>query len=131
MKKIMLWKITIIILIFLGSGCAAVPEKQEAGKLKLSGTSEPIKWVSVGTLVSVGPAMESSRYPDRLKSSILGESKFGRTRVETTEGIYVVGDKIGFVETGIPVSAGYDASDEYPEAPSYLNLGGERYEIVR
>ncbi len=126
MKKMMLWKITIIILIFFGSGCTAVPEK-----LKLPGASEPVKWVSVGTLVSVRPAMESTRRSDPLESAIFGETKFSRTRVETTEGVYIVGDKIGLVETGVPVSVGYDTSDEYPETPSYLDLGGERYKIVR
>ena len=123
--------ILIVTLIFLGSGCTTVPEKQGIGKLKLPGASEPVKWVSIGTLVSVGPAMESTRRPGRLESTILGETKFSRTRVETTEGIYIVGDKIGLVKMGTPVSVGYDASDEYPEAPSYLNLGGEQYKIVR
>ncbi len=93
--------------------------------------SEAVKWVSVGTLVSVGPDMESSRYPGRVKSAILGETKLGRTRVETTEGVYIVSDKIGVVETGSPVSVGYDAPDDYRDTPSYLAFGGNRYEIVR
>ena len=131
MKKMMLWKITIVTLVFLGSGCATVPGRQETGKLKLPGKSEPVKWVGVGTLVSVGPARKSARHPDPVKSAIFGETRFSRTRVETTEGVYTVGEKIGVVETGIPVSVGYGASDEYPEAPSYLKLGGKRYELVR
>ncbi|MHC4617847.1 MAG: hypothetical protein ACYTEQ_08855 [Planctomycetota bacterium] len=131
MKKMMLWKITVIVLIFLNSGCTTAPEKQETGKLKFPDKSEPIKWVSVGTLVSVGPDTEPTRHPDQLRSAILGETKFSRTRVETTEGVYIVGDKIGLVETGIPVSVGYDPSDEYPNTPSYLAFGGKRYKIVR
>ncbi len=93
--------------------------------------SEPVKWVSVGTLVSVGPDMESTRRPGRLGSAILGETKLSRTRVETTRGVYIIGDKIGIVETGIPVSVGYDSSDEYLDTPAYLSFGGKRYKIVR
>ncbi len=130
MKKNMLWEIAIFILIFCGSGCTTVSEKQETGKLELTGKGECIKWVSVGTLVSVGPATESTQHPGRLKSTILGETKFSRTRVETTEGIYIVGEKIGLVEKGVAVSVGYDASGGSPEAPSYLAFGGKRYKIV-
>ena len=90
-----------------------------------------VKWANVGTLVSVAPDMESTRRPGRLGSAMLGETKLSRTRVETTEGVYVISGKIGLVETGIPVSIGYDASDGYPDAPSYLAFGGKRYEIVR
>ena len=122
----MLWKIAVVTLIFLSSGCS-----QEARELKSSRKSEPIKWVNVGTLVSVGPDMESTRRPSRLGSAVLGETKLNRTRVETTEGVYIISGKIGLVETGIPVSIGYDASDGYPDAPSYLAFGDERYEIVR
>ena len=129
MKKIMLWKITIVTLVFLGSGCSTAPKKQEAGKLKSPSKSESVKWVSVGTLVGVGPDMESTSRPSRAGSAVLGETKFSRTRVETTEGVYVyiVSGKIGIVETGVPVRVGYDASD----SPSYLAFGGEQYEIVR
>lgn len=122
----MLRKITVVTLIFLSSGCS-----QEARKLKSSRKSEPIKWVNVGTLVSVGPDMESTRRPGRLGSAILGETKLSRTRIETTKGVYIISDKIGIVETGIPVSVGYDSSDEYRDTPSYLAFGGKRYEIVR
>ncbi len=93
--------------------------------------SEAVKWVSVGTLVSVGPDMESTRHPGRVKSAILGETKLGRTRVETTEGVYIVSDKIGIAEMGVPVRVGYDSSDEYPGTPSYLAFGGQRYKIAR
>ncbi|MHC4123206.1 MAG: hypothetical protein ACYSSI_06500 [Planctomycetota bacterium] len=93
--------------------------------------SEPVKWVSVGTLVSVGPDTESTSHPGRLRSAVLGETKLSRTRVKTTKGVYIISDKIGIVETGIPVSVGYDSSDEYPDTPSYLAFGGKRYEIVR
>lgn len=47
--------------------------------------SEAVKWVSAGTLVSVGPDMESTRPPGRAKSAILGETKLSRTRIETTD----------------------------------------------
>ncbi len=121
----MLWKIVVVTLIFLSSGCS-----QDAGELKSSRKSEPIKWVNVGTLVSVGPDMESTRRPGRLGSAVLGETKLSRTRVETTKGVYIISYKIGIVETGIPVSVGYDSSDEYRDTPSYLAFGGERYKIV-
>ena len=93
--------------------------------------SEAVKWVSAGTLVSVDPDMESTRPPGRAKSAILGETKLSRTRIETTEGVYVVSDKIGIAEMGVPVRVGYDSSDEYPGTPSYLAFGGHRYKIVR
>ena len=122
----MLWKIAVVTLVFLSSGCG-----QEARELKSSRKSEPIKWVNIGTLVRVSPDMESTRRPSRLGSAVLGETTFSRTRVETTKGVYLVSDKIGIVEVGTPVSLGYDASDEYPNNPSYLAIGGEQYEIVR
>ena len=102
----MLWKIAVVTLVFLSSGCG-----QEVQELTSSRESEPIKWVNAGTLVSVGPAMESTSRPSRLGSAVLGETKFNRTRVETTKGVYIVSDKIGLVEMGIPVSVGYDSSD--------------------
>ena len=122
----MLWKIAVVTLVFLSSGCG-----QEARELKSSRKSEPIKWVNIGTLVRVRPDMGSTRRPGRVGSAVLGETKLNRTRVETTEGVYIVSGKIGLVETGIPVSIGYDASGEYSDAPSYLAFGGKRYEIVR
>ena len=93
--------------------------------------SGPVKWESAGTLVSVGPDTELSRPSNRLESAIIGETTFGRTRIETTEGVYIVGDKVGFMEIGAPVSVGYSASDQSSGTPSYLTLGGKRYQIVR
>lgn len=93
--------------------------------------SESIKWVSAGTLVSVGSDTESTPHPGRLQSAILGETKLSRTRIKTTKGVYIVGDKIGLTQTGTPVSVGYESSDKYPDSPSYLTIEGERYKIVR
>lgn len=122
----MLWKIAVVIIIFLSSGCS-----QEVQELTSSRESEPIKWVNAGTLVRVSPDIESTRRPGRLGSAVLGETKLNRTRVETTEGVYIVSDKIGIVEVGIPVSVGYDSSGKYSDTPLYLSFGGKRYEIVR
>jgi hypothetical protein len=66
-----------------------------------------------------------------LKSAILGETQMSRTRVETTEGVYTIRDKIGIVEMGSPVSVGYDSDDKYPDTPSLLAIGDDQYEIVR
>jgi hypothetical protein len=93
--------------------------------------SKPLKWVSAGTLVSVGPDMESTSRPGRAKSAVLGETKLSRTRIETTEGVYIVGEKIGIAEIGVPVSVGYNSLDENQDAPLYLTLGGQRYKIAR
>ncbi len=140
MRKMMLWEITIVALVFLGGGCATVPEGQGAGKLKVPGESERFKWVSAGTLVSVGPAIEATYPPGQLASThrsgnletqIFGDTKLTRTRVETTEGVYLVGDKIAIVETGTPVSLGYESPDKYPDRPSYLVVRGKQYEVVR
>ncbi len=140
MGKMMLWKITIVALVFLGGGCAAVPKGQWAGKPGCPAKGECFKWVSAGTLVSVGPAMEATYPPGQLasthpsgnlESQIFGETKLSRTRVETTEGVYLVGDKIAVVETGVPVIVGYDSSGKYPDTPSYLVVRDKQYEIVR
>ena len=93
--------------------------------------SKPLKWVSAGTLVSVGPDMESTSRPGRAKSAVLGETKLSRTRIETTEGVYIVGEKIGIAEMGVPVRVGYNSSDENQDTPVYLSFGGQRYKIVR
>jgi hypothetical protein len=130
MKTLMLCKIIVVTFIFFVSGCNTVSEKQEAGDLKLSSKNEHIKWVSVGTLISVGPDMEPTRRPSRLGSAVLGETKLSRTRVETTEGVYIISGKIGIAEMGVPVSIGHKLSDEYPDIPSYLAFGGEQYQIV-
>ena len=57
--------------------------------------SESVRWVSIGTLVSVSPDTEPTRDPDRLRSAVLGETQFGRTRVETTDRVYIISGKIG------------------------------------
>ena len=93
-------------------------------------SSEVAKWENAGTLVSVRPANETTRSPGRLGTA-LGETEVGRTRVETTEGIYIVHGKIGVANTGIPVKVGYGSSDENRGTPSYLALGGQKYEIAR
>jgi len=135
MDKKMLWKITIVALVFLCVGCAAIREGQRAG---CPCESERYKWVSAGTLVSVGPAMEatyppgqlaSTRSSGNLESQIFGDAKLSRTRVETTEGVYLVSEKIAVTEKGIPVIVGYDSSDKYPDTPSYLVLRDKQYEI--
>lgn len=89
--------------------------------------SESVRWESAGTLVSISPDKELTRYPDELRSAFLGEAKFIRTRVETTEGVYVVGDKIGVVESGVAVNVGYTTTSDMPV---YLDIGGVRYKIV-
>jgi hypothetical protein len=131
MEKQMQWKIIVASVILFGSGCTTSPENRGAGGVELSSKDEPVKWVDVGTLTSVVPDMESTRPPGRLQSAVLGETVFGCTRIETTEGVYVVGDKVGVVEIGEPVSVGYIASDQRPGRPSYLTLGGKRYQVVR
>ena len=106
--------------LMLVAGCSIEAVKNEA-----------VTWVNAGTLVSVGPDIESTRRPGRVKSAVLGETKLSRTRIETTEGVYIVGDKIGIAEMGVPVRVGYDLSDENQDTPLYLSLGGQRYKIVR
>ncbi|MFC1636501.1 hypothetical protein ACFL5Z_16850 [Planctomycetota bacterium] len=92
--------------------------------------SEVARWESAGTLVSVSPAEESTRSPGRLGSAI-GETGVGRTRVETTEGAYIVHGKVGVVQTGMPVKVEYHSSGEYQGMPSHLAIGGQKYEIAR
>jgi hypothetical protein len=60
----------------------------------------------------------------------LGEHELGRTRVETTEGAYIVLDKVSSAQTGAPVKVGYSEKDSSDE-PSYLSLGGRQYRIAR
>ena len=87
------------------------------------------RWESVGTLVSVRPAEEPTRGPGRAGTA-LGDSAMDRTRVETTEGVYIVHGKINVAQIGAIVTVGYvkkDSSDE----PAYLAFGGQRHEIVR
>ncbi len=131
MRKMMLWEITIVALVFLGGGCSTVSEEQWAGEPWFSGKSEPVKWVSAGTLVSVGPALEATRPSNQLESDIFGDTKLTRTRVETTEGVYLVSEKIAVVEMGIPVIVGYEPSGKYPDTPSYLVLRDRQYKVER
>ena len=58
----------------------------------------------------------------------------GRTRVETTEGVYVVHGKISVAQVGSAVTLGYvkkDSSDELQDEPSYLAFGGQPHEIAQ
>jgi hypothetical protein len=126
MKK-MMCGIVIVAFSFLGCGPGTADQKQEAGAIQ----GGSIQWVRVGTLVSVAPDTESTPHPSQLKSAILGDTQLSRTRVETTEGIYTVRDKISMIEAGSPVSVGYDSDDKYPDAPSLLTIGDDQYEIVR
>ena len=104
------------------------------GLMVIAGCSNEVaRWENAGTLVSVRPAEEPTRPSGRL-GTVLGENEMGRTRVETTEGVYIVHDKVSTAQTGMPVKVGYDkkdTSDEYQDAPSYLSLGGRQYEIAR
>jgi len=103
------------------------------GLLVLAGcSSEVARWENAGTLVSVRPAEELNRSSGRLGTA-LGENEMGRTRVETTEGVYIVHGKISVAQTGIPVKVGYDKKDssgESQDMPSYLSLGGRQHQIA-
>ena len=91
------------------------------------------RWESAGTLVSVRPAEEPTRAPGRAGTA-LGDNEMGRTRVETTEGVYIVHGKISVAQVGAIVTVGYvkkDSSGEQQDEPAYLAFGGQRHEIVR
>ena len=92
-------------------------------------TSKVAKWENAGTLVSVRPAEGTSRASGRMGTA-LGETELGRTRVETTEGVYIVLDKVSSAQTGMPVKVGYDKKDSSDE-PSHLSLAGRQYQIAR
>ena len=126
MKK-MMCGIVIVAFSFLGCGPDTADQRQEPGATR----GGSIRWVRVGTLISVAPDTESTPHPSQLKSAILGDTQLSRTRVETTEGIYTVRDKISMIEVGSPVSVGYGPLDKYPDAPSLLTIGDDQYEIVR
>ncbi len=102
--------------------------------LALAGcTGKATRWESAGTLVSVSPWGEPVRSSGRLGAAV-GDTDWGRSNVETTEGSYVVVGKISVAQAGEPVRVGYvekDSSDEDRDAPSYLALGGQEYEIAR
>ena len=96
-------------------------------------SSEVARWENAGTLVSVRPAEEATRPPGRAGTA-LGENEMGRTRVETTEGVYIVHGKISVAQTGMPVKVGYDkkdSSDELQDTPSYLSFGSQQHRIAR
>jgi len=96
-------------------------------------SSEVAKWDDAGTLVGVSPAEEAARPTGRLGAA-LGEKEIGLTRVETTEGVYIVHGKISVAQTDMPVKLGYEkkeSSDELQDKPSYLSFGGEQYSIAR
>ena len=104
------------------------------GLLVIAGcSSEVAKWEDAGTLVGVRPAEEPTRSPGRLGAA-LGEKEIGLTRVETTEGVYVVHGKISYAQTGVPVKLGYEkkeSSDELQDTPSCLAFVGQQHSIVR
>jgi hypothetical protein len=103
------------------------------GILALTGcASKATRWEDAGTLVSVSPWEEPSR-PSGRRGTILGDTQWGRSRVETTEGVYVVSSKVSVSQPGTPVRVGYvkkDSSDEYRQAPSYIAFAGQQYEIA-
>ena len=126
MKKA-LWTMIIVAFSCMGCGPGAAAQKQQAGAAK----GGSIRWIRAGILVSVAPDTQSTPHPSRLKSAVLGDTQLSRTRVETTEGVYIVHDKVRIVETGAPVSVGYDSDDKYPDTPSLLAIGDTHYLIVR
>ena len=100
------------------------------GLLVVAGcASEVARWENAGTLVSVRPAEGTSRASGRMGTA-LGEAELGRTRVETTESVYIVLDKVSSAQIGTPVKVGYDKKDS-SDGPSYLSLGGRQYPIAR
>ncbi len=101
------------------------------GLMVISGCSSGVaRWENAGTLISVRPAEAATRSPGRL-GSVLGDTQMGLTRVETTEGPYIVHGKVGVAQIGIPVRVGYSSSDDRQGTPSYLALGDQEYEIAR
>lgn len=103
------------------------------GILAVAGcSSEVTKWEDAGKLVSVSPSEESTRFSGR-RGTMLGDTEWGRSRVETTEGVYIVVDKISVSQPGAPVRLGYikeDSSDAYREKPSYIAFGDREYKIA-
>ena len=104
-----------------------------AAILALAGcSSETVRWKDAGTLVSVSPSEESTRFSGR-RGTMLGDTEWGRSRVETTEGVYIVVDKVSVSQPGAPVRLGYvkgDSSDVYQEKPSYIAFGDREYKIA-
>jgi hypothetical protein len=131
MNKTNLLILLVSAIMILQSGCNNTSQKQDTGKHKILSKSEHIKWVKAGTLVSIGPDLEPTERTRRIESVILSDNTFSRTRVETTEGIYIIGDKVDLVEIGAPVSVGHIESDEQSNKPSHLSIGGKQYRIVQ
>lgn len=104
------------------------------GLLVVAGCSSQVaKWEKAGTLVSVSPAEETTRAPGET-GTVLGDKEMGLTRVETTEGVYIVHGKISVANTGMPVRLGYEkkeSSDELQDKPTYLSFGSQKYQIAR
>jgi hypothetical protein len=98
------------------------------GLLVLAGCASKVaRWEDAGTLVSVRPADQPPRAPGRIGTA-LGENELGRTRVETTEGVYVVSGKINVAQVGDSVKLGF-AKAESPDEPTHLAVGGQQYQI--
>jgi len=65
--------------------------------------------------------------------AVLGEHESGRTRLETTEGTYIVHGKISVSQTGTPVKVGYakkGSPDDYQDTPPYLSFGDQQHRIA-
>ena len=99
-------------------------------KLQFPSDNQQIKWVGFGTLLSVSPDTQSSPRPGRAEQVVFGDTKFYRSRVKTTQGVYTVSDKIALAEIGTPVTIGYEPKDKFPEKPSYLKIDGKEYKII-
>ena len=81
------------------------------GLLIVAGCASKVaKWENAGTLVSVSPDEVTTRSPGR-SGTALGDDKLGRTHIETTEGVYIIRDKISVAQTDMPVKIGYDKKD--------------------
>ena len=100
------------------------------GLLVVAGCASKVaRGEDAGPLISVRPAEGTTRASGRLGTA-LGENELGRTRVETTESVYIILDKVSSAEIGTPVKVGYDKKDSSDE-PSYLSLGSRQYPIAR
>jgi hypothetical protein len=83
--------------------------------------------VICGLLVLAGCASKVA--PGRIGTA-LGENEMGRTRVETTEGVYVVSGKINVAQVGDSVKLGF-AKEESHDELTHLAVGGQQYQISR
>lgn len=114
--------------------CRMAPCGLLIGLLIVAGCSSGVaEWVNAGTIVSVSPAEQTTPSPGRIDKSFT-ESEMGLTRVQTTEGEYVVHGKVSVANKGMPVKLGYgkkESSDELKDTPSYLSFGGQQYRIAQ